>query len=66
MLEVSALLARRYRFSIARNGGGKMCVYFSDWGVFSLHKRGDTALYCEERWSIFLGEEIPLIATKLC
>ena len=34
MLEVSALLARRYRFSIARNGGGKMCVYFCDWGVF--------------------------------
>ena len=34
MLEVSALLVRRYRFSIARNGGGKMSVYFSDWGVF--------------------------------
>ena len=28
------MLARRYRFSIARNGGGKMCVYFCDWGVF--------------------------------
>ena len=44
MLEVFALLARRYRFSIARNVDGKMCVYFCDWGFFSLHKRGDTAL----------------------
>ena len=34
MLEVSSLLARRYRFSIARNVGGKMCVYFCDWDVF--------------------------------
>lgn len=34
MLEVSALLAGRYRFSIARNVGAKMRVYFCDWKVF--------------------------------
>ena len=35
MLEVSALLVRRYRFTIAKNVGGKIWVYFCDWGVFS-------------------------------
>ena len=65
MREVSALLARRYRFSIARNVGVKMCVYFCDWEVFRFTNY-EIPLYCEERWSIFLREEIPLIATKLC
>ena len=65
MLEVSAWLARRYHFCIARNVGGKRCVHFCDWGVFRFTNE-EIPLYCEEGWSIFLHEEIPLIATKLC
>ena len=57
MLEVSSLLARRYHFSIARNVGGKMCVYVCDLGVFRFTNK-EIPLYCEERWSIFLPEKI--------
>ena len=59
------MLARRYRFSVARNVGGKMFVYFCDCGVFRFTNE-EIPLYCEERWPIFLSEEIPLIARKLC